>query len=298
MGQSVAGYIRKASVMEGTMMPETRSVDVGDTEIQYLHYPGYGPAIIMLHATGFLPWLWHPIARELAGDFRIIAPYFCDHRVFDPEEGGLSWLLLAEDLAALIAGLGLTAPGIVGHSMGATVASMAEALMGPLASRMLLIEPILLPSDFYDIDLTVEQHPLASKSVRRRNGWRDGKEAREYLAGKDLFRNWEPEMLELYLQHGMSETEGRGLTLACSPKREAALFMGGMVQDPWPLLQRISCPVLLVEGERSENRLVIDLARAASVLPDADLKQVPEAGHLVPMEKPRETLALIRDFFL
>ncbi len=279
------------------MLPEIKTQDIGDAEIQYLHYPSDGPVVLMLHATGFLPWLWHPIARELAGDFRIIAPYFCDHRVFDPEEGGLSWLLLADDLIALITELGLTAPGIVGHSMGATVASMAEALKGPLASRMLLIEPILLPSDFYEIDLTVEQHPLASKSIRRRNAWRDGDEAREYLAGKDLFKNWDEEMLDLYLQHGISEAGGGQLTLACSPKREAALFMGGMVQDPWPLLERISCPVLLVEGEKSENRLVIDLGRAASVIPDANLKQVPEAGHLVPMEKPEETLALIRDFF-
>ncbi|MEW6555602.1 MAG: alpha/beta hydrolase [Actinomycetota bacterium] len=278
-------------------MPEILSLDIGDAEIQYLHYAGDGPAVVMLHATGFLPWLWHPIARELAGDFRVVAPYFCDHRVFDPEEGGLSWLLLASDLTALIAGLGLTAPGIVGHSMGATVASMAEALRGPLASRMLLIEPILLPSGFYEVDLTVEQHPLASKSVRRRNSWRDGEEAREYLLGKDLFKNWDPEMLDLYLQHGLSEATGGKLTLACSPGREAALFMGGMVQDPWPLLEKISCPVLLVEGERSENRLVIDLGRAASVMPDADLKQVSGAGHLVPMEKPEETLALIRGFF-
>jgi lipase len=279
------------------MMPEIRSQDIGDAEIQYLHYPGEGPAVIMLHATGFLPWLWHPIARELAGDYRIIAPYFCDHRVFDPEQGGLSWLLLTDDLVALITGLGLTMPGVVGHSMGATIASMAEALKGPLASRMLLIEPILLPSDFYKIDLTVEQHPLASRSIRRRNGWRDSDEAREYLVGKDLFKNWDPEMLDLYLQHGMSAAGGEELTLACSPKREAALFMGGMVQDPWPLLEKISCPVLLVEGEKSENRLVIDLERASSVIPDADLKQVAGAGHLVPMEKPQETLALIRDFF-
>lgn len=278
------------------MLPEIRSLDIGDAEIQYLHYPGDGPAVIMLHATGFLPWLWHPIARELAGDFRVIAPYFCDHREFDPEEGGLSWLLLAEDLAALVAGLGLEDPCIVGHSMGATVASIAEALKGPLASRMLLIEPIFLPSDFYQAELTIEQHPLASKSIRRRNEWRDEIEAREYLTGKDLFANWDGEMLDLYLRHGMSANEESGLTLACHPRREAALFMGGMAQDPWPLMEKISCPVLLVEGGRSENRLVIDLGRAASVVPRGELRVVADAGHLVPMERPREVLALILQF--
>jgi lipase len=264
--------------------------------VQYLHYPGDGPAIVLLHATGFLPWLWQPIAMELAGDFRVIAPYFCDHRVFDPEEGGLSWLLLASDLATFIRRLAIAEPFIVGHSMGATIAAIAEAHMGPLASRMILIEPILLPSGFYEAELTVEQHPLASKSIRRRNAWSDEDEAREYLGEKDLFMNWDREVLDLYLQHGLTEADSGELTLACSPRREAALFMGGMEIDPWPLLEKITCPVLLVEGEKSENRLVIDLGRAASIIPNADLEVVADAGHLVPMEKPREVLALIREF--
>jgi pimeloyl-ACP methyl ester carboxylesterase len=284
-------YLRKL------LMPEILSQDIGDIELQYLHYPGDGPTVVMLHATGFQPWLWHPIARELAGDFRVIAPYFCDHRVFDPEEGGLSWLVLADDLETLIRRLGITEPLIVGHSMGATVASIAEALKGPIASRMVLIEPIFLPPGYYGLDITVEQHPLASKSIRRRSGWSDEDEARKYFSERKLFMYWDQEVLDLYLEHGVTKADNGALTLACHPRREAALFMGGMEQDPWPLLQKISCPVLLVEGENSENRTVIDLVRAASIIPGADLRVVADAGHLVPMEKPHELLALILEFF-
>jgi len=278
-------------------MPEILSQDIGDVELQYLYYQGDGPTVVMLHATGFQPWLWHPIARELAGNFRVIAPYFCDHRVFNPEDGGLSWLLLANDLATLIERLGIIKPLIVGHSMGATVASITEILKGPIASRMVLIEPIFLPSEYYGLDITVEQHPLASKSIRRRSGWSDEAEARDYFRSKKLFMNWDEEMLDIYLEHGMTRADNGALTLACSPNREAALFMGGMEKDPWPLLERISCPVLLIEGENSENRLAIDLERAASIIPRANLRVIPGAGHLVPMEKPRELLALILEFF-
>lgn len=253
--------------------------------------------MVMLHATGFLPWLWHPIARELAGPYRVIAPYFCDHRAFDPEEGGLSWLIIAEDLASFMRRLGLEEPLVVGHSMGATVACITEALHGPLASRMVLIEPILLPSQFYELELSVEQHPLASRSIRRRNRWEGEKEARDYLRGKPLFMRWDEEMLDLYIKHGMTGDAEGGLELSCHPRREAALFMGGMAVDPWSLLEKITCPVLLLEGEESENRPVVDLRRAASVIPSAELKTVEGAGHLVPMEKPREVLALLQGFF-
>lgn len=186
---------------------------------------------------------------------------------------------------------------MVGHSMGATVASLAEGFAGPIASRMILIEPILLPAGLYSATITVEENPLAAKAIRRRSSWSDRKEARDYLRTKRLFMDWDEEMLDLYLDHGMTEAENGALTLACHPDREAALFMGGMARDPWPLLENISCPVLLVEGENSENREVIDLKRAASVIPGAELKVVAEAGHLVPMEKPEEIVAIIREFF-
>ena len=280
------------------MKPEALTRDIGGVEVQYLHYPGEGPAVVMLHATGFQPWLWHPIARELAADgHRVIAPYFCDHRTHDPVQGGLSWQVLAGDLAELAGSLGLERPMLVGHSMGAVVSTIAEALHGPLASRMVLIEPIFLPSPFYEMEITVEQHPLASKAIRRRSHWSGEEEAREYFGEKDLFRNWDREVLELYFKHGLAEAGDGALTLACHPEREAALFMGGAVVDPWTLLDRVSCPVLLLEGGTSENRDFIDLGRAASLLPRAELRVVEGAGHLIPMEKPRETLALIREFF-
>jgi lipase len=278
-------------------LPEILAQDIGGVDLQYLDYPGDGPTVIMLHATGFQPWLWHPIARELARDFRVIAPYFCDHRVADPEEGGLSWLVLADDLASFVERMGLEKPLMVGHSMGGTVATIAEVLEGPIAGRMVLIEPIFLPEEIYDLEITVEEHPLASRSIRRRSEWGDEEEARDYLRSRKLFEDWDDEVLELYLEHGMTQAENGALTLACQPGREAALFMGSNAKDPWPLLEDITCPVLLVEGADSENKQVIDLTRAAALIPDAELRAVEGAGHLVPMEKPREVLALIREFF-
>jgi pimeloyl-ACP methyl ester carboxylesterase len=280
-----------------TNMPEIRSQDIGGAVLQYLDYPGDGPTVVMLHATGFQPWLWHPIARELAGEFHVIAPYFCDHRVADPEEGGLGWRVLAADLAAFIKSSGIEEPMFVGHSMGATVATIAEVLDGPMAARIVLIEPIFLPSALYEQEITVDQHPLASKAVRRRSEWSDASEAREYLHARRLFAGWDDEVLELYLEHGMTQADNGALTLVCQPRREAALFMGSLEKDPWPLLEKITCPVLLVAGADSENSAVIDLAFAASLIPEAELRVIQDAGHLVPMEKPYELLALIREFF-
>jgi pimeloyl-ACP methyl ester carboxylesterase len=243
-----------------------------------------------------MPWLWHPLARELAGSYRIFSPYFCDHRETDPENGGLGWMTLAEDLSRFCEGLNLEKPFLVGHSMGATVSMMANATDGLPAAGMVLIEPILLPSEFYQLHISVEQHPFAAKAIRRTNFWRDRDEANAYLHSRALFEGWDEEVLGLYLRYGITGEDG-GLRLTCSPRREAALFMGGVQYDPWPLLPRISCPVLILEGEKSYNRELIDQSRISSLIPNCTHHQVEGAGHLLPMEKPREATHLIGEFF-
>ncbi|HQP50173.1 MAG TPA: alpha/beta hydrolase [Spirochaetota bacterium] len=280
-----------------TAKPVVQSIIVGNTEMQYLDYGSKGPVIIMMHATGFLPWLWHPIARELSDEYRVIAPYFCDHRFAEPEEGGLSWMLMAEDLCEICKTLAIDRPYLVGHSMGATVMALANSIHHTSAEKMVLIEPIFLPQEIYRMDISVEQHPLASKSIKRRNSWDTRDDARTYLKSKKLFMKWDDEMLDLYINYGMVPGETGGLQLACHPRREAALFMGGSHYDPWPVLEKISCPVLVVEGESSENRAFIDLKKAAAMIPRGSYTLVPDAGHLIPMEQPATVVNLIREFF-
>ena len=277
--------------------PRILSQDIGDIDLSYLLYEGDGPTLVLLHATGFLPWLWHPIARELSPKWRVIAPYFCDHRESDPEKGGLNWLTIAQDLAGLCRALNLERPAMAGHSMGATVITIAEACYGLDARGLVLFEPIFLPEDFYKMQITVDLHPLASKSIRRKDTWNDTDEAHAYLRSNAMFRNWDEEMLDLYVEYGMKRLDAGGLQLACSPLREASLFMGGMQYDPWPLLPKVTCPSLILEGELSENRAYIDLKKATSMFPQGTYRLISGAGHLIPQEKPRESLGIIRDFF-
>lgn len=277
--------------------PHVLKTKIGTTSLQYLLYGGDGPTLIMLHATGFNPWLWHPIARELSSRFRIIAPFFCDHRDTDPYRGGLGWNILAGDLVGLCRNLNIDKPYLVGHSMGGGVCVLAHGLSPGLAEKMILIEPILLPESRYDKPLPLEEHPLARQAIRRKNRWPTPAEAERYLQSKPLFRNWDREMLDLYLQYGMTVDTDGSLQLACSPRGEAAIFMGGAAENPWPLLPGISCPVLILEGENSESRKMLDLEKAAGLFPQGEHRLVPGAGHLIPMEIPRVIIDLIGECF-
>jgi len=280
------------------ILPKLKSEDIDHTRISYLDYEGPGERpLTFLHATGFLPWLWHPIARKLTSSFHSFAPYFCDHRHADPKAGGLHWSVLAEDFAALCRRLDIADGYFVGHSMGATVLTFAAALYGLRAKAMILIEPIYLPVELYKRPMTIAEHPLASKAVKRRNAWHDDEEAKQYLKSRDLFRQWDDEALDLYIRYGLRRQENGGLELTCSPQREAALFMGGVHHDPWPLLPQVQCPILVVEGQLSDNKRMIDLKKASSLIPNGSYMLVENVGHLIPMENPEAVTRIIRDYF-
>ncbi len=276
--------------------PEKLSLNIGDTEIDYLYYNGEGPTLIMLHATGFVPWLWHPIARELSDSYRIIAPYFCSHRQQEPENKGISWFKLAQDLKTICEKLDAHNPIFVGHSMGAAVITIASAVLDITPSKMVLFEPIFLPRELYEMDITVEQHPFAAKSIKRRNHWEDDREARDYLKSKSLFKVWDPEMIDLYVRYGMKACKTGGLQLACSPENEAALFLGSRHFDPWPVLPDVLCPVRVVAGGQSDIRPFIKFEKASSMFPKGSYTLINDVGHLIPMEKPRTCIRIIKDF--
>lgn len=285
----------KKTPQNDSITPEFRELEAGETVISYLFYPGGPQHLVCLHATGFLPWLWDPVVRRMAPEWTIIAPYFCGHREASLSEGGLNWRLLAQDLKNLMNALEIENPFMVGHSMGATVISLMEALYGPWARKLMLIEPIFLPEFLYAQSLRVEDHPLASKSIKRRNEWANEKEAADYLRSKPLFRDWTEEMLAIYIRHGMMPREAGGLQLTCHPRYEAALFMGGAQFNPWPLLTDIRCQAMVVEGENSSNRKHIDLKKITRMLPKGEYTLVPKAGHLIPMEQPEAVYRLIQE---
>jgi pimeloyl-ACP methyl ester carboxylesterase len=161
---------------------------------------------------------------------------------------------------------------------------------------MVLIEPIFLPEKFYQMKLGVADHPLAAKAIKRTSSWSSEKEALEYLKSRALFASWDEQVLDLYFKYGMQRQENGSLHLTCSPESEAAIFMGGRKYNPWPLLDKLKCPVLIVEGEKSENKQFIDLKKAVPILRQGQYRSVAGAGHLIPMQKPQIIAQIIKDF--
>lgn len=278
-------------------MFELRIQDVGDAGLPYLLFESEAsaPQMLFMHATGFLPWLWLPVVEEFVPANNVWAPFICDYRSCNPEEG-LSWDVIARDLAAFCRRQQISKPLIIGHSMGATISAIATAAYGIRPRGLILIEPIFLPDEFYAAKPDIASHPLASKSLKRTNCWSDENDAWSYLRTRPLFSGWNERVLRLYHQYGMQKQEEGSLRLTCPPQNEAALFMGVWKINPWPLLAKINCPVLVIEGELTENKEAVDVQRAVSLLRHGKYQSVVGAGHLIPMQKPKELSEIIKEF--
>jgi pimeloyl-ACP methyl ester carboxylesterase len=279
-------------------MPELQLQDVGGAELPYLCFGVDASHLNMVfaHATGFLPWLWQPVIAEFVPPNRAWAPFICDYRSCNPDAGGLSWDVIARDLSTFCRLQQIREPLLIGHSMGATILAIASALYGLQPRGLVLIEPIFLPEEIYTMKPEVSKHPLASRSINRTNSWNNEKEAWSYLKSKPLFADWDEQVLRLYLEYGMQKQEEGNLKLTCSPEKEAAMYMGGWDINPWPLLSKITCETLVLEGELTPNKAFVDIQRAVSLLPGGRYKSVAGAGHLIPMQKPGEIAQIIKEF--
>ncbi len=277
-------------------IPALHKADIGGAALPYLHYRGGESQMVFVHATGFVPGMWHPVIRELAPTHSVWAPFINDYRHADPHDGGLDWDVIARDLSVFCEKMAIDAPVLVGHSMGATTSALAVGKYGVKARGVVLIEPIFLPEDYYAEQIDVNSIALAAKSIKRRNHWKNEEEAWAYLKKNAFFKSWDEEVLQLYFKYGMQRLEKGDLNLVCSPKNEAAIFVGSRRINPWPFLPRIDCPTMIIEGGDTEYRSFIDTGKMLSFLPKGRFEAVPDAHHLVVMEKPREILQILKTF--
>ena len=64
----------------------------------------------------------------------------------------------------------------------------------------------------------------------------------------------------------------------------------------WAALSKVSCPVLIVRGGRSESLLPDVAERTRAALPDALLVEIPDCSHFPFLERPRELSVVLRGF--
>jgi pimeloyl-ACP methyl ester carboxylesterase len=255
--------------------PLGRSLEVNGASLYYQEH-GDGAPLILIHGGLSSSADWQSLIPELTAGFRILTPDSRGHGRSTNPAGELSYASIADDIAALIAALGLERPLVGGWSDGGQV-TLELGARHPGAAGALIVG-----AAYPDFD---------AGGVR---------EAHRALLGADA--SGVPDSAHLDAQLGEFTEEIKALhpggeeqwrTLV---RESAAMWLDyeGLGADE---LHAIQEPVLVLAGDRDEFiplDLSVSLYRA---LPDAELAICPAMSHDGPTPERASVFAsLIRDF--
>ncbi|MGD0115747.1 MAG: alpha/beta hydrolase [Dehalococcoidia bacterium] len=273
-----------------------RFVEVDGLRLHVLDWGGDGPLVFCIHANGYLAAMWHPIARELTAQARVVGVDLPGHGDSDPAPD-YRWDHLSEYVAGVLQALGLGPALLVGHSIGGTLSAICAARHPELVRAMVLADAVVLPEPFY-------QHPESMPTdlygtSRRRRSWPSREAMRESLASKATYARWRPEMLDLFVAEGTRESDPDGyggqVTLKCAPETEAEVYRNTLIYNCWPEMARADVLAIVLRGLSSEGLASLTALEVPGRLPRAQDRPLAEASHLLPMEYPEEVVRAVRE---
>jgi lipase len=269
------------------MSPNLTMHSVRGVELAVWEWPGEGPAILLVHATGFHGRVWDEVARRLPGR-RAIAVDLRGHGRSGKPAGKYPWSEFGNDVAELAERLELRDAIGAGHSMGGHSVVMCAALRPETFRSLLLIDPVIFAPEVYG-----RTRDDASYIARRRNDWASPEEMIERFRGRPPFASWRPEVLRDYCRYGLLP-EGDRWVLACPPAIEASIYAASNAPEAnlHPLLGAVMAPVTVVRGGIPWNLEKFDLAASptdpalASRFPNGRDVLLEGRSHYIPMESP------------
>ncbi|WXL27512.1 alpha/beta hydrolase [Ectopseudomonas mendocina] len=250
-------------------------------------------SIFFAHANGFPSATYGKLFAALEPDYQV---QHLQQHGHDPQfPVNDNWGNLVDELIHHLQRGGQPVWG-VGHSLGGVLHYHA-ALRRPELYRgvVMLDSPVLTLPDRLVIRTAkrfgfIDRITPAGRTLGRRERFGDHTEARDYFAGKTLFRAFDPECLDAYVQHGLVEDDC-GLRLRFDPHTEINIYRSVPHLSPGRLKQ-LQVPLAVVRG--SKSRVVLPhQARLVWRAPKGEYMTLP-GGHMFPLERPQDTAYLLK----
>ena len=181
------------------------------------------------------------------------------------------------------------------HSLSSLVA-LRQAAAGNSFSALVLFDPPICPPGDFPHDMENVGRQLGEIARRRQNRFETPEDFAEQLSSKNVFERVCPGGVDLFAQTTLRRcADGRGYELRCPREYEAQIneyfFCWSMTVD----FQSVHCPIKAIGADPTVPH---------SYMPSMDLRElrlidydfVPEATHLLQIEKPEVCAALALEF--
>ena len=279
--------------------PNLHNVNARGLDLAFWEWPGEGPPLLFVHATGFHGRIWDQSIGALQGR-RALAVELRGHGRSSKPEPPYVWAEFGHDLCAVADALGIDGAIGIGHSTGGHTLVTATLERPETFAALLLIDATIFPPDFYG------QNPGDFSFIeRRRNLWKSPQEMIDRFRDRPPFSLWHPAVLLDYCTYGLLPRDS-DLVLACPPRIEAAVYQQANVpaSDLHLRIPVIEQPVTVVRGGIPWVPGTFNLAASptapdlASWFPNGRDLMLTGRTHYIPMESPEwvaEQVAAISD---
>lgn len=243
-----------------------RIINAEGTPLAIVEFPNPGrPPVVLLHGIGSRGQSWWPVIDPLAERFHLIQVDMRGHGASGKPERGYLVDHYAADLDMLLDTLGLDAPRIVGHSLGA-LAALVWASHHPARAAALVLEDPSLRTPATVLDAFDGWRQLAALTSAQATAWY----RQEYPA-------WSDEDCRRRAETITSTAPGVFAEL----RAEAAAALGNGATDRTHIVAGVQSPTLLVYGNTEAGGMVPpeDAEQLVHIMPRARAVYIPSAGH-------------------
>jgi pimeloyl-ACP methyl ester carboxylesterase len=260
---------------------ETNEIDT------YYEHRGVGPPVVFVHgASNDCRW-WEPQVDDLAEDYEVVTYDVRGHgRTGGSDREQYSMELFAADLKALVDGLELESPVVVGHSLGGMFALEYAARYPDTLRGLVLADSQVAPG------LTPMQ-TVAQRVMIPFQLWI------QRLVGEDRARSVMEWIATRFVDGVDSEMDDDLETYA---EETSELFVEerkvsrAIRRFERPELESIEAPTLGVYGKEDPDMMHRSAVELAREVDDVELRLVPDAGHGLTWQQPEAFNATLRGF--
>jgi len=238
--------------------------------------PPGGTPVVMLHSLGTTGAIWDAQAAALAASFRVIRPDLRGHGLTACTPGPYSMEQLADDVAALLDGLGIHQTHVAGISIGGMIAQAFAAKFAGRAASLILVDTAMKippPESWIARAATVRSEGFAPLA--------DAVMARWVTPGFAAT----PEAEGLRAQLMRTPVEGYAGAAEAIAAADLSVSTAGL-----------KVPALIVVGEHDAATPVTDARALHQAIAGSSLVIVPGGAHIPTVEKPAEITAAITNF--
>lgn len=263
---------------------ENGTLDCLGTKLAYHRRPGPGRALLLIHGISDDGATWKAFLPCLDPEWDVVMVDLRGHgRSADPDSG---WTLraMADEVAALVRGLGLRSPFVAGCSLGGAVALVLAVYHPGLAAAAFLEDPVPIwhaPSPA-DADFGAGLAWWLSSVKRKTQA-----ELEAEVRGNSL---WDESEYAAWI-----ESKQRMSYKAIGIARAKDLIPPGIVEDA----KALACPLFLISAETARGAICrdSDIAGLKALVPALESLRLAGAGHNVRRESPAAYRAAFLDFF-